>query len=60
MQLSPLSWPILLDDAKKERRHVLTDLSCLEISTTLTKGTMGNERKSFYTRTSRAVPKYLK
>ena len=29
MLLSPLSWPILLDDAKKECRHVLTDLSCL-------------------------------
>ena len=29
MLLSPLSWPILRDDAKKERRHVLTDLSCL-------------------------------
>ena len=29
MLLSPLLWPILLDDAKKERSHVLTDLSCL-------------------------------
>ena len=31
-----------------------------EISTTLTKGTMRNKQKSFYTRTSRALPKYLK
>ena len=29
MLLSPLSWPVLLSDAKGERRHVLTDLCCL-------------------------------
>ena len=27
--LSPLSWSVLLADAKGERRHVLTDLCCL-------------------------------
>ena len=29
MLLSPLSWSVLLADAKGERRHVLTDLCCL-------------------------------
>ena len=29
MFLSPLSWPVLLADAKGERWRVLTDLCCL-------------------------------
>ena len=29
MLLSPLLWPVLLADAKGERRHVLTDLCSL-------------------------------